>query len=297
MEKLLDNLLQQTRQPDEIIIVDAGEDKVELLTDRYADKFSDIKYYHTAKGLTRQRNFGIDRADGDIIGFFDDDVILDPDYLMEIITAFHGNDQVGGATGYIYPDQDQGTFLSRTYMKLVDLSWGQARLARFYKMPLVPKLPFDGIVPVRSIIGNNMFFRRLVFDKYRFGEWFEEYSYGEDCEFGLRISHDWKIVAVGGARLHHYHDLSGRVSYKKLATMSIYNFVRILTVARKDKIFLNSILLIAGQLTGNLVTALLCLVRGKLKDSYGLIAGSFQGLAKVTVFLFSYYKNGLGKSI
>src|SRR3990167_4800057 len=116
----LNSLARQTVLPDELIIVDSsdqplGQDFVDNLsrTLRQASSLRQrlrrtqqceqeneawvqgseilIQYHHTKPGLTYQRNIGIDHAHGDIIYFFDDDVILRPDYIERMQEAFDRN--------------------------------------------------------------------------------------------------------------------------------------------------------------------------------------------------------------
>ena len=61
-----------------------------------------LKYYHhTPAGLSRARNYGIDRSKGDIICFIDDDAVALHDWLPKIAQAFDTNKDVGVVGGHI----------------------------------------------------------------------------------------------------------------------------------------------------------------------------------------------------
>ncbi|MBB4808079.1 glycosyltransferase involved in cell wall biosynthesis [Chryseobacterium defluvii] len=76
LAKCLDSLIDQTLQNIEILVVNDGStDNSEQIIQNYARKFPDkIKALHKENGgLSDARNFGIDRAVGDYIGFVDSD--------------------------------------------------------------------------------------------------------------------------------------------------------------------------------------------------------------------------------
>lgn len=67
---LMDSLENQTYKNFELIVVDQNDNsKVKEIVDKYIDKL-DIKYIKSSKkGLSYNRNVGIDNAVGQIIGF------------------------------------------------------------------------------------------------------------------------------------------------------------------------------------------------------------------------------------
>ena len=81
LAKCLDSLLNQTHQNIEILVInDGSKDNSEQIIQNYAQKYPEkIKPFTKENGgLSDARNFGIDRATGDYIGFVDSD-----DYVME----------------------------------------------------------------------------------------------------------------------------------------------------------------------------------------------------------------------
>lgn len=295
VSRLLGSLTQQGRLPDQIIIVDASSDDntqkvVQDVDERLKDR---IEYYKTKKGLTHQRNFGIERAKGDIVGFFDDDVVPDSDYFEEIEKQFNDK-HVGAISGYVYEDNlniIKSPWL-KYYMKISDCLWGKRFFSGVYNMAIPPHKPFEDNKEIRCMSGCNMFFRSEVIDKYKFAQWFEGYSYFEDVEFGLRISRQWKIIVAGKARLHHFHESSGRDDCRKTATMSVYNPVRILTVARDDRIVLCAISIITRRMAEVAVASLSMLVRGDVYNSCRNLWGGIEGVSKGIAYIAGLLKKG-----
>ncbi len=103
----LDSLSQQTWEPKELIIVDSSDTPLQN-EKRFLDHFNtlcfphtELKYVHTSPGLTRQRNIGVKQARGDILYFFDDDVVLEKEYLSSMQKIFNAKPAYGGGMGTI----------------------------------------------------------------------------------------------------------------------------------------------------------------------------------------------------
>jgi len=86
---LLKTVEQQTKKPDEVLIVDSSTNNLtkEILDEKSFDlTLSYYKVPENERGLTKQRNYGIIRvSDGmDVVAFMDDDVEVDTNYFMQI---------------------------------------------------------------------------------------------------------------------------------------------------------------------------------------------------------------------
>lgn len=96
----------QTHLPDELLIVDQslGKDSSDLV-DRYMLDFKGIKltYIHDPLilGLVDAKRVAVERAEGGIICFLDDDVILEPDYIEKILEGFAVKVDMLGCCGVI----------------------------------------------------------------------------------------------------------------------------------------------------------------------------------------------------
>ena len=89
LARLAESLLLQTRLPDEIVIVNGGSEVgLESVLSALGAAIGTVKCVTSQPGLTRQRNRGIDVCTGDIVQFFDDDVVLEPEYLQRIEGVF-----------------------------------------------------------------------------------------------------------------------------------------------------------------------------------------------------------------
>lgn len=88
----MDSLLEQTYKNFELIVVDQNDnDKVKEIVDKYVDCL-DIKYIKSnKKGLSYNRNLGIDVAKGEVLAFPDDDCVYKPDTIEKAINFFEKN--------------------------------------------------------------------------------------------------------------------------------------------------------------------------------------------------------------
>src|SRR5579872_4309224 len=104
IETLLPSIAGQTRLPDELIIVDQSKsDETHVLTadimeSRLAER---CVYVHSSgiRGVSAARNVGIACASGDIVLFLDDDVILSPDCVEQLESAFDAHPDYAGIGG------------------------------------------------------------------------------------------------------------------------------------------------------------------------------------------------------
>lgn len=160
-------------------------------------------YRHTKPGLTYQRNFGINMSHGDVIYFFDDDVILEPTYIKEMQRVFAGHPHYGGGMGTITnlpPYQRNLNYLSRVFF-LVQRNYSSGMFTSS-GMP-THSYGLTAFKDIQAIGGCGFAYRASVFNKHRFDEHLIRYAYMEDCDFSKRASKDWKIFYNPYARLIH----------------------------------------------------------------------------------------------
>lgn len=92
IDLLMKSLEEQTYKEFELIVVDQNEcDKVKTIVENYTDKI-DVKYIKSyKKGLSYNRNIGIENAKGQIIAFPDDDCEYESNILQTVVDFFENN--------------------------------------------------------------------------------------------------------------------------------------------------------------------------------------------------------------
>ena len=151
-------------------------------------------------GLTASRNLAIERTAGDLTMFLDDDIVLRPDYVTEMVAAFRADPELVGAGGSVDDDHPYGWQWLRAALMVPGRATGQV-----YPSGWSTQLPRGGRSgPVQHLIGCNMVYRTEVLRRYRFDERFHGYGLGEDLEFSHRLHLDGhRLTCVGAARLWH----------------------------------------------------------------------------------------------
>ncbi len=228
----LDSLATQRRLPLEVLVVDASATPPTEVVDGFRRRVScAVELIRAEPGLPRQRNIGIRAARGDVVMFFDDDVVLEPDYLEELARVYDRDTTraIGGVGGAQVPDPTpRESAARRAFARLFLLAgYGSGRLKRSgcAEYALSPAVEME----VDFLSGCNMSFRREVFADELFDERLSGYAIGEDLQFSYRVSRRWKLVVTPRARVEHRHTGGGRPRAGRLEEMRVINrflFVR-----------------------------------------------------------------------
>jgi GT2 family glycosyltransferase len=193
----------QTRPPDRVLVVDAG-------TERPDGDFGalELTWTESAPGLPRQRNAALPWAAADLLAFFDDDVELEPDYLVAVERWFAEHPDCVGASGNIVSDPGRPA-ASRIYRRVFALADDDGRLHRSGDAAYLrhPERP----TRVDLVSGSNMVFRRDRIDGLRFREELGGYAYMEDADFAALAGQRGELWMLPDARLVHHKTTTSRL--------------------------------------------------------------------------------------
>lgn len=200
LPRCLDSLLSQTRQPEEIILVDDGStDGSGAICDEYERKHNIVIAIHqTNQGLSAARNAGIDAARFDRITFVDSDDYIEPSMyadLLEIMDREEADIAVGG----FWTEKEQGEKYHRqqTPVKLVMTAE-------------------EALIQLNSYRYYNMSFCDKVFDKKLFDDL--RFPVGKLCEdyyLMHRVIGKAKKVAYTSTPYYHYVQRGNSISRGK----------------------------------------------------------------------------------
>lgn len=246
---LLESVALQTLYPDEILIIDGStnNDTEETLNKNTFKHLNYFKVDQSNRGLTKQRNFGIEKVNNniEIICFLDDDVVLEADYFKNLIGTYKTYPNALAVGGFItnevkWETSDNEHNSSKFYFD----GWMRNEPSRFRvrcKFGLQPDtnpgflptfahgrsvsfLPPSGkTYKVEQIMGGVSSYRKDIFKQLSFSTYFEGYGLYEDADFSLRLAKIGQLFVNTNARLAHYHDGSGRPNQYKYGKMVVRN--------------------------------------------------------------------------
>ncbi len=246
---LLNSIKNQTLYPNEILIIDGsiGDKTQKSLED---NKYKNINYFKVDednRGLTKQRNFGIDNVSNQsqVVCFLDDDVVLDKSYFEHLLNTYTKYPKALGVGGYItnevnwqkkvkplsskkfyYDEWERLEPLRFRVRKIfgVNPNTSPGYLPNFSHGRSISFLPPSGeIYKVQQLMGGVSSFKKEVFDKVKFSTYFEGYGLYEDADFTIRVSQLGQLYVNTLAQLEHHHDSSGRPNKFKYGKMVARN--------------------------------------------------------------------------
>lgn len=159
--RLLESVQKQTHQEIEVIFVGEGTTRI-CEQVRGLAPFLDPRTFKVllntgTAGLSGARNVGVAHANGQIVAFVDDDVVLFPDWAEKLVKTFTEDQSVVGVSGSALPLWEDSTmaWLPEEFQWLVSCTgWFEGGRGS----------------PLRNAWGMNMAFRREVFEYASFDE-------------------------------------------------------------------------------------------------------------------------------
>ncbi|MBF7090608.1 glycosyltransferase family 2 protein [Flavobacterium sp. ALJ2] len=280
--KLLRSVQLQTLYPDEILIIDGStNNKTEFILNKYY--FENLKYLlvdDENRGLTKQRNFGINKVNDavEIVCFLDDDTVLESDYFENLLKTYETFPEALGVGGYIcneikwekvtdsyipkinefcfdgWKRKDGSRFVLRKKLNL-DSNCRPGFSPSFSHGRSVGFLPPSGkTYQVEQLMGGVSSFKKSIFNTLSFSTYFEGYGLYEDADFTLRVSKTGKLYLNTTAKLGHFHAESGRPNQYRYGKMVVRNGWYVWRVKNPNPIFIDS-------LKWNVITILLTFIR------------------------------------
>ena len=146
-----DSVLSQTYADVELVVVVDGTTEVyETALDDYGSHEDAVIHCNDRnRGLSHSRNKGAEIATGDVVGFMDDDAILDEQWADEIAATYDRHDAVA-VGGQMIPkwESDKPDYLPPEFYFLIGVTYRGFR---------------EDEGPVRNTFSSNLSFRREIF--------------------------------------------------------------------------------------------------------------------------------------
>lgn len=191
----LNSLIKVSHTPFEIIVVDScSTDDTAKIKEDFAVRFVSIK----EKSRQKARNVGSRLAEGEVVAFLDDDVLVHRQWSKHLLEAYR-HSRIGGVGGRVLPYGAPENYFQKVR---------KADVGKVFESGLVTgnyDIPFESPVEVDSLIGCNMSFRKDAMK--RVGDFDENFSgncFRDDTDYCLRIrKQGYKIFYAPKALVWH----------------------------------------------------------------------------------------------
>ncbi len=221
LRRCLESVAAQRCRPEEVLLLDDGTAGAVSLGEVLEGAGIRWRYIQKKEpGLSRSRNLGAGEAAGEILLFLDDDVVLDPGYLEEILRVYRAHPAVAGVGGRLEEIFYSPLVMSFLRFFALDSKRREGEILTSGIGVLIRTITADR--PVEWLSGCNMSFRRQVFDEFHFDEGFGPNGWGDDMDFSYRVSRKYPLMAAHRARLVHRVDPAGRADPRSLGHMESF---------------------------------------------------------------------------
>jgi glycosyltransferase involved in cell wall biosynthesis len=121
LERALQSIVEQKRQPEQVVVVDnASTDETALVAGKFADKLNLTVVPEKTVGIPYARNSGLAHCTEDIVAIVDDDCVADCRWLAELENPFLKDPRVGAVGGSVLPMEGQDELISQFYGSRMD---------------------------------------------------------------------------------------------------------------------------------------------------------------------------------
>lgn len=208
LARTLSSIALQDVQPLEIIIID-GSTNYDLINKSSFPTLKSNIVQHKADelGAAKQRNQGIEFAKTNIIGFFDDDIILEAHCIKNLWLGLQKHSNCGGINAVI-TNQSYHPLgrLSRIFYKIMGADTKHS-LAGKCIGPAINFLPelksTQDLILVDWLNTTCTLYRKEALPEPVFDEHFTGYSLMEDLALSLRVGKNWQLLNANKARIYH----------------------------------------------------------------------------------------------
>lgn len=242
-------------QPGEIIVVDQSKnDESKKVAASFKSKR--IKYvFSDVPAITRSRNIGV-KSSGKkckVICFIDDDVTVLEGYFEALLEIYNANPSCKGVAGFVPYEEGlkEDNLFERLARRAFFLGgrWEKTRSAILSAYGNMYPMWINDVCPAQWFPGDNMTYRREVFEK----QWFDEnllgYTLAEDIDFGYRLSQRYpnSLFITPRAKIIHRFSLSTRRDHERMSYINqidhfYFNFKNMNRTAWQKIVFLWSLM-------------------------------------------------------
>ena len=204
LRSVLTSIKGQSVQPQQIVVVDGGDDPIEAATREFPDL--PISYITVCPpGLTKQKNAGVSAThpDMNLIGFIDDDMILEDGALAAMLDFWEAASQEMGGASFNLPDfENTNSWIKSMPQRLFFIDnheFGRVHRSGFNSTIWNPATDSQ----VQWLGGGYTVWRKQVFEHFQFDEWFAGSGLWEDVRFSHQVGRNYQLSVVAKAKAVH----------------------------------------------------------------------------------------------
>ena len=202
IERLFKSIIIQDVLPSQIIVVDGGKPGIKNIV----EKFPQLKIDYMQvlpPGLTRQRNAGLNavRNDIDIVGFLDDDIVFETQCIKNMSDFWKQAPADTGGAGFNIIDNKYPNKPAWFFKLFLIRDNNPGRILKSGRN--VPYCPAKDTHSVQWLCGGATVWRKEIFKKFKFDEWFSAWGIGDDIDFSYRVGKEYSFMVVADAKVRH----------------------------------------------------------------------------------------------
>jgi GT2 family glycosyltransferase len=211
--KCLDGIRQQTWPNISVVIVDNASADQTCNVIKNKDINVHLIMNSENKGFAAGQNQAISAVDSDYVLVLNPDVVLQPDYITQLVQKMEEDEGIGSATGCLlradaHQIMDSSGLLMSWTRRAVDRGAGG------------PAHLYNSCEEVFGVSGAAGLYRRKMIDHIKInGEFFDEsfFAYKEDVDVAWRARKlGWKAIYLPSAKAEHVRNWKDRSSIKKI---------------------------------------------------------------------------------
>lgn len=213
LKKAVESIICQITPPGELIVIDQSPDKTsKVVVEGLIPSGSGISLTYvldqSISGLVEAKHVGVIMAKGDLICFLEDDVVLDPEFIKEIISGFETNQNMLGCCGVITNPPDQPIYYDFMFHLFHRGIYRDKRVGIYGSQSLKDNL----LVESTFISGGLSAWKKEVFAQVAFDLRNGFHMY-EDIDFSTRVAAKFgnRLYINTKARLAHYYSPINRL--------------------------------------------------------------------------------------
>lgn len=248
-------MLEQDPPPSQLIVVDSSDDHevtVKVVTAAAAGAHLDLIILRSARGLTLQRNRGLEEVKHPIVFFPDDDSIFFPGVAKSILAVYHRDTEwrISAVCAYEsltpppgFLPEVAGYAMAKSDTRKQRVLKYRARIEgllfpdpiRSYAQTLIKNAVIPSwtaelqIVPVEWMTGFRMTFRTDAVKKHGFDERLTRYALFEDRDISLMMWREGAVMATPDARIFHYRSPEKRDNGRRMGAQQMLNLAYLST--------------------------------------------------------------------